>query len=195
MPSKLIDIIIEDLDETNYIFNQSKVNGDLVDKEIRNSKNSWIDTTNWVGGLIWHYIMMANRQNFLYDITCIDNESMQYTHYSEGEFYNWHVDSDIESYYKPQHIPSSGKFDTMEDSSHFNNEYVRKLSFIVQLSDPDEYTGGEVQLLDNTSKQYFVPKIKGTVVVFDSRTRHRVKKIRSGHRRSLVGWVVGPRFR
>ena len=102
--------------------------------------------------------MRANRENFLYDITCVDSESIQYTSYSEEEYYNWHVDSDIDSYYKPEFIHESGKFDTMQDASYINNEYVRKLSFIVQLSDPDEYKGGEVQLLDNTSKSYFIPK-------------------------------------
>ena len=195
MPDKLIDIIIEDLNNQNYKFDESKINGDRIDKKIRNSKNSWVDTSHWVGGLIWHYVMRANRENFLYDITCVDSESIQYTSYSEGEYYNWHVDSDIDSYYKPEFIHESGKFDTMQDASYVNNEYVRKLSFIVQLSDPDEYKGGEVQLLDNTSKSYFIPKIKGTVAIFDSRTRHRVKKVRSGNRKSLVGWVVGPRFK
>jgi predicted 2-oxoglutarate/Fe(II)-dependent dioxygenase YbiX len=35
----------------------------------------------------------------------------------------------------------------------------------------------------------------GSVILFDSRTKHRVKKIRRGVRKSIVGWVVGPRWR
>ena len=40
MPDKLIDIIIEDLNNQNYKFDESKINGDRIDKKIRNSKNS-----------------------------------------------------------------------------------------------------------------------------------------------------------
>jgi PKHD-type hydroxylase len=74
-------------------------------------------------------------------------------------------------------------------------EYVRKLSFSLQLSDPEDYTGGEVQFIDNSRKSFFAPKQKGTIILFDSRTPHRVRKIKSGLRKSLVGWVVGPRWK
>ena len=76
-----------------------------------------------------------------------------------------------------------------------NIELVRKLSFVVQLSDPDDYEGGNLQLLDENGKSYIAPRKRGTVVVFDSRTQHRVLKVKRGIRKSLVGWVVGPRWR
>ena len=38
-----------------------------------------------------------------------------------------------------------------------NIEMVRKLSFAMQLSDPDDYEGGNVQLLDEAGKSYIVP--------------------------------------
>ncbi len=82
-----------------------------------------------------------------------------------------------------------------EDQTIIQGEYVRKLSFALQLSDSNEYTGGEVQFLDNGGKTYFAPKQRGTLMVFDSRTKHRVRRVRSGLRKSLVGWVVGPRWR
>ena len=50
---------------------------------------------------------------------------------------------------------------------------VRKLSFAMQLSDPDDYEGGNVQLLDEAGKSYIVPRKRGTIVLFDSRTQHR----------------------
>ena len=43
-----------------------------------------------------------------------------------------------------------------------NLELVRKLSFAMQLSDPDDYEGGNVQLLDEMGKSYFVPRKRGT---------------------------------
>ena len=72
---------------------------------------------------------------------------------------------------------------------------MRKLSFSLQLSDPKDYVGGELQFLGSDDSTFFAPKQKGSLVVFDSRTKHRVVKVKSGVRRSLVGWVVGPRWK
>jgi PKHD-type hydroxylase len=49
--------------------------------------------------------------------------------------------------------------------------------------------------MDESDGIYEVPKKKGLLVCFDSRARHRVNKVTSGRRKSLVGWVVGPRWR
>lgn len=74
-------------------------------------------------------------------------------------------------------------------------EHVRKLSFSLQLSDPDDYEGGNVVLLDEAGRRYVAPRQRGTIVLFDSRTQHRVCKVRKGVRKSIVGWVVGPRWK
>ena len=76
-----------------------------------------------------------------------------------------------------------------------NTELVRKLSFSLQLSDPDDYEGGNVQFLDENGKSYFAPRQKGSIILFDSRTQHRVLKVTKGTRKSIVGWVVGPRWK
>ena len=65
----------------------------------------------------------------------------------------------------------------------------------MQLSDPDDYEGGNVQLLDEGNNSYFAPRKRGTMIFFDSRTQHRVLKVTKGVRKSLVGWVCGPRWR
>ena len=44
-------------------------------------------------------------------------------------------------------------------------------------------------------KSYIIPRQRGTIVLFDSRTSHRVLKVTKGTRRSIVGWVVGPRWK
>ena len=86
----------------------SKLHGDALNKEKRNSKNTWISTDHWISGFLWHYVQKANRDNFLYDLSYIDGESMQYTRYGEGEYYNWHNDSSIAVHYKPQALGMSG---------------------------------------------------------------------------------------
>ena len=70
----------------------------------------------------------------------------------------------------------------------------RKLSIVVQLSDPEDYEGGELEL---SAGSYLVdgPKTKGTVIVFPSFVLHRVLPLTSGERRSLVSWVSGPRLK
>ena len=76
-----------------------------------------------------------------------------------------------------------------------NSQKIRKLSLILQLSDPDDYEGGEVQFMNSSGKSFFAPKTRGTILVFDSRTMHRVKKVTSGNRKSIVAWVEGPRWK
>lgn len=200
LPNKVIDVIEEDLVE--YFDDQlqdSRVgegNYGTVDKDKRNAKNAWVPTSHWISGFIWHYVQRANRENFLYDLTNVDGESLQYTVYGEGEYYGWHNDQGISTYHKP--TGSSDRNDVGSLTSNFiteNCEKVRKLSFSLLLSDPDTYEGGNLQLLDETGKSYIAPRQRGAIILFDSRTPHRVQKVKSGVRKSVVGWVVGPRFR
>ena len=167
LPEDIVDIIEKDLTEKfDPLMADSKLHGDALNKDKRNSQNTWIPTTHWVAGFLWHYVQRANRENFLYDLRNIDGESLQYTRYSQGEFYGWHNDAGL----------------------------VRKLSFSLQLSGPDDYEGGNVQFIDEAGKSYFAPRKRGTIVLFDSRTQHRVLKVTKGVRKSIVGWCVGKRW-
>ena len=189
------DTIEEDLTETfDPQMADSKLHGDALNKDKRNSQNAWIPTNHWLGGFLWHYIMRANRENFLYDLRNIDGESMQYTRYGEGMFYDWHNDSGLATHYKPVSVGNRTE-GRQQDFVNENLELVRKLSFALQLSSPDDYEGGNVILLDEAGKKYIAPRQRGTVVLFDSRTQHRVNKVKSGVRKSIVGWVVGPRWK
>ena len=194
LPSEMIDILEKDIEKFDDWQDDSKVMGNQFVPKIRNSKNAWIPTEHWIGGWIWYYIQKANRENFLYDLWDIDGGSIQYTHYEPGDYYTWHVDGDITSSFKPNIKPGSG-VNISEDQVLQKGECVRKLSFSLQLSDPKDYTGGEVEFVDMTSKRYFAPKQKGTLIVFDSRTKHRVRTVKTGLRKSIVGWVVGPRWK
>ena len=195
LPDQVVDILQEDLvDKFDHTMDDSKLIGDSLNKEKRNSKNAWIPTNHWVGGFLWHYIQRANRENFLYDLTCIDGESIQYTSYDVGQFYTWHNDAGLQTQYKPRgaftHVQGRA-----EDYLNEKVELVRKLSFVLQLSDPDDYEGGNLQLLDESGNNYFAPRKRGTMILFDSRTQHRVLKVTKGRRKSLVGWTVGPRWK
>lgn len=198
IPQDLIDIVEKDcLDNFDPHLHDSMLSGDIVNKEKRNSKNAWISTNHWIGGFIWHYVQKANRENFLYDLTNIDGESIQYTSYSEGQFYNWHNDMGLSQCYRPMSTGSnrSNHDEQITDYLARNIESIRKLSFVLQLSSPDDYEGGNLQLISDNGESYFAPRQKGTMIFFDSRTQHRVLKVTKGVRKSLVGWVCGPRWK
>jgi|TARA_Y100000015_G_scaffold29797_1_gene29160 PKHD-type hydroxylase len=197
LPEEIVDIIEKDL-EVNFdpLMADSKLHGDALNKDKRNSQNAWIPTHHWVGGFMWHYIMRANRENFLYDLTNIDAESMQYTRYGVGQFYGWHNDAGLSTQYKPVSQGNRGTGqEKVQDFVNENCESVRKLSFAMQLSDPDDYEGGNVQFIDEGGHSYFAPRQRGTIILFDSRTQHRVLPVKKGVRKSIVGWTVGPRWK
>jgi PKHD-type hydroxylase len=67
----------------------------------------------------------------------------------------------------------------------------RKISVIIQLSDPGAYEGGELQLADNL----MVPRGQGDGCIFPSWVAHEVRAVTSGMRYSLVAWAIGDPFR
>ena len=98
-------------------------------------------------------------------------ELAQYTHYPVGGFYNWHTDNDIVGKTEPP---------------------VRKISMTLLLSPPNEFEGGDLELMD----QGKTAKLKqGGAIFFASFIRHRVKPVTRGERKSLVMWFGGPSFR
>ena len=202
LPKDIVNILDDYVSENfDSEMRDSELLGKYKDKNKRNSENAWIDTNHWIAGFIWHYVNKANRENFRYDLTNIDGENLQYTKYSEGQYYNWHNDAGISNYYKPQYVGNSGNFDDEPNNLQTTDflkascELVRKLSFTLQLSDPDEYEGGNVQLIDEAGRSYIAPRQRGTIILFDSRTQHRVIKVKKGVRKSIVGWVLGPRWK
>lgn len=72
----------------------------------------------------------------------------------------------------------------------------RKLSAVIQLSDPSEYEGCRLTLFDCMSPIREVYEIgQGDMVVFPSFTPHCVTPLEKGTRRALALWVTGPTFR
>ena len=86
-----------------------------------------------------------------------------------------------------------GFYDKHEDApTNINHGLTRILSFTIQLSDDDSYTGGEVLIYTNppcSSKRSI-----GSMTIFPSNVVHEVTPVKTGFRKSLVGWVVGPRL-
>ncbi len=143
----------------------------------RKSQIKWIpnDTSfSWLYELLHQYFVKAN-SSFGFEIVGT-NDIIQYTEYNSQEkgHYDWHT-----------------------DLSPYENNY-RKLSLTIQLSDPDEYEGGDLELAFDGSTQKnttIVPKEKGYISIFPSFTPHRVTPVTKGIRKSLVWWVGGIPFK
>tara|TARA_R110000822_G_scaffold94468_1_gene216658 strand:- start:217 stop:840 length:624 start_codon:yes stop_codon:yes gene_type:complete len=154
-------------------------------KKVRNSNVAWMNDR-WIYNEIQPYIAQANANaewNFQWD----RSESCQFTKYKKGQFYDWHCDS-FDRPYTSKNPDEHGK--------------IRKLSVTVTLSDPKDYTGGELEFdfrNVNPNKKSSIRKCteilpKGSLVVFPSFVWHRVCPVKSGERNSLVIWNLGTPF-
>lgn len=195
MKKDLLQNFDKDIDQSPvFVKNKNDQDASVGFDKVRNSKHTWVSSSHWTGGFLWHYVERANRENFLYDLKCLDHEIIQYTIYNEGDYYDWHTDGGLTTHYKPQFIGNSTD-GVGNDFYNQNTELVRKLSFSLQLSDPEDYEGGELELINEIGESYLAPKTQGCLILFDSRTRHRVRTVTKGTRKSLVGWVLGPRWK
>lgn len=156
-----------------------------------------ISSYEWFAGMLWHYISRANRENFLYDITCLENEGLNHLIYPPGHYYHWHQDQALTSCLRPTILPSVYN-STIQESLTVEHQWIRKISFSLQLTDSNDYTGGDLQFHNNNYTKEGVitaPREKGSLIIFDSRLSHRVTRVREGTREALVGWVLGPRWK
>ena len=70
----------------------------------------------------------------------------------------------------------------------------RKLGFTIQLSDPADYEGGDLEF-HNVEIDSASMRKQGTLAIFPTYWLHRVISVTKGTRDAIVGWVHGPSFR
>ena len=88
---------------------------------------------------------------------------------------------------------AAGKFGSHVDEGYgYHKEHRRILSMSVQLSEPDDYDGGELLLYPQSLTPVRTPKQRGLVSFFRSHVIHEVMPITRGTRKSLVAWATGP---
>lgn len=146
--------------------------GGAVVKEIRRSQVSWLSKSQdaaWVFEKLAHAGAHLNARFYGFDLTGF-GEALQMTNYNSSEhgMYGWHQD--------------------------FNSQVSRKLTLVVQLSDPSEYEGGNLELLTSGNPMR-VRKQRGFLAAFPAWTLHQVTPVSQGTRQSLVAWISGPDFK
>jgi PKHD-type hydroxylase len=160
---------------TNLDWVDAQTGQDVKSKitDYRKSKIKWCpqsDEWYWVYEKLSDMIKSANKTMWDFELTQM-RELIQYTeYYSGGGQYDWHMDCGI------------------------GIQNQRKVSVTVQLSDPSEYEGGDLQF--NIGGSWITaPRIKGAAVIFPSFFLHRVTPITKGTRKSFVLWVGGEPFK
>jgi PKHD-type hydroxylase len=88
----------------------------------------------------------------------------------------------------------AGHFDWHSDIGAGALAARRKLTIVVQLSDPADYAGGQLQLQPDSNLRV-AETAQGTATIFPSFVLHRVTPVTVGVRWSLTLWAHGPAFR
>lgn len=142
--------------------------------KIRRSQISWLsnsETNFWIFKKLAHVVSALNSNFYRFDLSGF-GEALQLTNYNQSEqgMYGWHQDF-------------GGK-----------GEVSRKLSLVLQLTDPSEYEGGNLQIMVS-GQPMNVKKQRGLIVLFPSFQLHQVTPVVQGSRQSLVAWLSGPPFK
>lgn len=150
-----------------------------VDNVMRKSKVSWLhknQDTNWIFSKFDHAINKTNTEYFGFDIYHLD--TLQYTVYDgDNSHYDWHWDM----------------YDSDDHTKNIINRQ-RKVTAVLQLSDDEDYEGGEL-LYSVCGTIYNAPKKKGHMTIFPSFVLHKVEPVTKGKRKTLVAWFTGPDWR
>ena len=181
IPSDLCDYIIDTTNNNEFKKGRTGGWGEEADLDTRKRQvDMQFGSMNWLNALLCGYIRYANHANFHYNLSDIDKELVQISKYSKDDFYQRHVDCSV--YYGD--CKSS----------------TRKLSVTIQLSDENDYEGGDLKFytgiwnprIEKSEETYAqASRGKGSVIVFDSRSIHEVTPVTSGTRYSLVKWYHG----
>jgi PKHD-type hydroxylase len=152
--------------------NRAEVGDKEINPDIRRSNVEWlhnIPENAWVFEKLAHVAGWINARYYHFDLTGF-GEGLQLTHYDQSDhgMYGWHQD--------------------------FNGNISRKLSLVLQLSDPSEYEGGNLEISAGAGA-IAVRKQRGLVAAFPSFSLHQVTPVVRGTRQSLVAWVSGPTFK
>ena len=172
------DRILDSLDEDRW--EEAMVGGIVergvftVEKKYRSNyqQKITIDEAGFPLNRIAQEISRANSEIWRFDLGGFADDDLPWVmDYSrQGDHNNWHVDL--------------GQQQTAS----------RKLGFSLQLTEGDEYLGGDLGFHRIEKKRSELTE-KGTLIVFPSFWLHRVAPMKKGARKVVVGWIHGPSFR
>lgn len=166
---KIISFANDKYSRVSRVFGE---NQDDLMREVRSADIYNISTDpewRWIHEKVSRAVAIANYKHFKYDVNAISGP-LQLIHYRSDEkipgHYNWHVDVG----------PGAAA--------------TRKISFTVQLSDPNDYKGCNLLVSDH-ARELTAIRDQGSLSMFPSYMPHCVTPIESGERWALVIWIHG----
>lgn len=174
------DKMVETIQKRPHKDAQIGVNGTIAtDSSFRKSKIRFVNKGDSELGYmfdeLWKNAIVANNDWFNFHISKLDY--LQFAEYDSA---------------------NKGQYKTHHDVFYMNNDpvYHRKLSCIVQLSDPKTYKGGDLELMEvDTVPNKEEMRQQGTVIFFPSFVRHAALPVTEGKRHSIAAWFDGPKWR
>jgi len=173
------DLICATYDQKNLYDGVTGLNNEL-DYSYRKSQIT-LETKNdsnlWIFDRLFDIGQKTNEEFFQYDL--LGFEFFQYTVYNNAEYYNYHIDTMFNGY------------DVNKDTN-----LCRKLSVSILLNDAKEFEGGELDICIGNPDSALSNKLgKGDAIFFPSYLLHRIRPVTSGIRKSLVVWILGPKWK
>jgi PKHD-type hydroxylase len=146
-----------------------------VASDLRRADLAWVDDlpdAGWIMDRMVRMVTDANRDafDFALDDFAESAQIARYTAEGQGHF-DWHTDI------------GTGAMAAR-----------RKLTIVVQLSDPVEYMDGVLEVRPDSTVR-LAATTQGTATIFPSFVLHRVTPVTQGVRWSLTLWAHGPAFR
>jgi PKHD-type hydroxylase len=132
---------------------------------IRFFPNSFKEETKEIYSIIYNYAV----NSFNFKLFPLENmhEDIKIIKYKKGDHFNWHYDCFHET------------------------TKTRKINFSIQLSDEDDYDGGDLEFFNlDINKNRKI----GTVILYPAFLPHRINTVTKGIRYSIVGHLNGPEF-
>ncbi|WP_193367363.1 2OG-Fe(II) oxygenase [Pelagibius marinus] len=150
---------------------RATIDGGRIEPRRRDGRVAWIgqsEETSWLFEQLRKRLDAVNNRFFHLKLAGF-TEPLQLGCYGPEDHYGWHLDI--------------GR----------GENRIRKLSFVVQLSDPEDYDGGVLQITTDGRPTAMLHE-QGAMIAFPAFILHRVTPVMRGLRRSLVGWIGGPPF-
>ena len=172
------------------------------DDEVRASRIAWLHGDE-VYDCVRPFVNKANQDaGWRYDLRSIEN--IQFTKYGINQHYDWHIDGDSDHFASKVFVDPKDNYPINETSDPSMVGMCRKISVSIQLSNSEDYEGGDMYFTNlpkdsqNSELEIYTNKAfrqRGAVLVFPSFIRHKVEPVTSGTRYSAVAWFNGPPFR
>jgi len=156
-------------------FADGELVGGARNADIRRARIAWLpedENGAWIFRRLAEGVAEANRSHFRFDIEEFA-ERAQVAYYGAGTkgFFDWHSD--------------------VGDGPLARR---RKLTIVVQLSAPETYDGGDLEM-NGSGHIERASRARGTAILLPSFILHRVSPVTRNERYSLTLWAHGPEFR